>query len=132
MQVRGLFAEADDAQQSVEVSACRGSECAEALVVANHILNMADIGPTQGLVSWTCGLLTFSFFTDCRRMGFVAVETPLGGIISNIALLKMRKAAAIDVAATLTKRFVTRNVMQLVQALRLRSRRRGTGYWLLL
>ena len=49
---------------------------------AGGALSTADIGPMHGLaLACESGLLILSFCTDCRRMGLMAVEPPLGGMM---------------------------------------------------
>ena len=45
------------------------------------ILNMADMGPRQGFASALSGWRIRRRETDCRRMGWMAVEEPLGGMV---------------------------------------------------
>jgi hypothetical protein len=44
-------------------------------------LNMADMGPRHGFASALSGWRIRRRETDCRRMGWMAVEAPLGGIV---------------------------------------------------
>jgi hypothetical protein len=46
-----------------------------------NILNMADMGPRQGFASALSGCRIRRRETDCRRIGWMAVEEPLGGMV---------------------------------------------------
>jgi hypothetical protein len=53
------------------------------------ILNMADMGPRQGFASALSGCRIRRRETDCRRMGWMAVEEPLGGMVVFVFGLRM-------------------------------------------
>ena len=46
------------------------------------VLRTVDIGPMHGLVfASSLGLLSLNFCTVCRRIGLMAVDAPLGGMV---------------------------------------------------